>query len=83
MIRGSYVRSVGMLAMIALAIGMPSASGVAQTALSGSPIYKDPSQPIDRRVDDLLARMTLEEKAAQLVTTWEHKDKIQTDAGAF
>ena len=83
MIRGSYVRSVGMLAMIALAIGMPSASGVAQTALSGSPIYKDPSQPIDRRVEDLLARMTLEEKAAQLVTSWEHKDKIQTNAGAF
>jgi len=83
MIRGNYVRSVGMLAMIALAIGMPSASGVAQTALSGSPIYKDPTQPIDRRVEDLLARMTLEEKAAQLVTSWEHKDKIQTDAGAF
>ena len=29
-------------------------------------LYKDPSQPIERRVEDLLSRMTLEEKAAQL-----------------
>lgn len=28
--------------------------------------YKDPSQPVTARVEDLLARMTLEEKAAQL-----------------
>ncbi len=30
-------------------------------------VYQDPSQPIDRRVDDLVSRMTLEEKASQLV----------------
>jgi beta-glucosidase len=29
--------------------------------------YLDPAQPIDRRVDDLVSRMTLEEKASQLV----------------
>jgi beta-glucosidase len=29
-------------------------------------LYKDPAQPIERRVDDLLGRMTLEEKAGQL-----------------
>ena len=28
--------------------------------------YEDPRRPIEERVDDLLARMTLEEKAAQL-----------------
>ena len=31
--------------------------------------YLDPAQPVDRRVDDLVARMTLEEKASQLVNT--------------
>jgi beta-glucosidase len=31
------------------------------------PIYKDPSAPLDRRVDDLLSRMTLEEKVSQLM----------------
>lgn len=29
-------------------------------------LYKDPSRPVAERVEDLLARMTLEEKAAQL-----------------
>lgn len=29
-------------------------------------VYKDPQQPVEKRVEDLLSRMTLEEKAAQL-----------------
>lgn len=29
-------------------------------------IYKDPSQPIEKRVDDLVSRMTLEEKISQM-----------------
>lgn len=33
-------------------------------------VYKDPSQSIDKRVDDLLAHMTLEEKCAQLGSYW-------------
>jgi beta-glucosidase len=32
-----------------------------------APVYLDPSQPVDVRVDDLVSRMTLEEKASQLV----------------
>ena len=31
-----------------------------------TPIYKDPSQPIEKRVDDLISRMTLKEKVGQL-----------------
>ncbi|MBY0279513.1 glycoside hydrolase family 3 C-terminal domain-containing protein [Candidatus Binatia bacterium] len=31
-----------------------------------SELYRDPSQPLERRVDDLLARMTLAEKVEQL-----------------
>ena len=30
------------------------------------PAYRDPSQPIERRVEDLLGRMTLDEKFWQL-----------------
>ena len=37
----------------------------AQTA--AGPAYLDPSQPINVRVDDLIKRMTLEQKATQLV----------------
>lgn len=47
------------------------------------PLYKDIGQPIDARVDDLLGRMTLEEKVAQLVAIWLKKDAIQTPAGDF
>lgn len=35
--------------------------------MSTVPFYKDPQQPIDVRVDDLLQRMTLEEKIGQLM----------------
>jgi len=40
---------------------------VAQSTPSGSPVYLDPAQPIGVRVADLISRMTLEEKASQLV----------------
>lgn len=33
-------------------------------AQSSVPVYKDPKQPIDKRVDDLVSRMTLEEKVS-------------------
>jgi len=38
-----------------------------QKGSAASPLYLDPSQPIEVRVNDLLSRMTLEEKASQLV----------------
>jgi len=38
-------------------------------AATDTPLYLDPSQPIDARVDDLVGRMTLEEKAGQMLFT--------------
>src|SRR5215217_7513861 len=49
----------------------------------GRPLYRDASQPVAVRVEDLLARMTLEEKVAQMLSVWEHKDRIQTPSGDF
>lgn len=43
------------------------ALAVASLPLAGQ-TYKDPHQPIEKRVDDLLSRMTLEEKASQLLS---------------
>jgi beta-glucosidase len=37
---------------------------------STSPLYRDPSRSIEERVDDLLTRMTREEKTAQLGSAW-------------
>ena len=47
------------------------------------PLYKDAAQPIDARVQDLLGRMTIEEKAAQLIGIWLTKARIQTPEGEF
>ena len=61
--------------------------GIAASAPVGAqqsrPLYKDPRQPVERRVEDLLGRMTLEEKVAQLLTLWEQKAKVQTSDGHF
>src|SRR5580704_15543359 len=46
---------------------MNAVIGSAQTNSAGSPLYLDPTQTVEVRVDDLVSRMTLEEKASQLV----------------
>ena len=74
------------LAAAAAALGVHGSSTVAQvSAPAGAQrlVYKDPSQPVERRVEDLLARMTIEEKAAQMVAVWLEKEKIQTPEGEF
>lgn len=45
----------------------------ATSVRSGAAIYKDPSAAVEARVEDLLARMTLEEKIAQITSVWESK----------
>jgi len=40
------------------------------------PLYKDPSADVDRRVDDLLSRMTLPEKIVQITAIWTQKPQI-------
>jgi beta-glucosidase len=45
-------------------------------AQSTAPAYKDPKLPVEARVEDLLARMTLEEKVAQMLSIWENKADV-------
>ncbi len=45
-----------------------------------TPLYKSPSAPAASRVKDLLARMTLEEKAAQMMCVWQEKAAKLVDA---
>jgi beta-glucosidase len=45
-------------------------------APAGSPIYKNPNAAIEARVDDLLSRMSLEEKVAQMQSVWDAKREV-------
>jgi beta-glucosidase len=62
-----------------------AAAGAAPALSMAAPArapYKDPAVPVTKRVDDLLGRMTLEEKIAQMDCVWNEKGKIE-EAGAF
>jgi len=58
----------------------PKNSPVARPARSAFPLYKDPTLAPEKRVKDLLARMTLEEKAAQMMCVWQQKATTLVDA---
>lgn len=46
----------------------------------GTPVYLDPSQAAERRIADLISRMTLEEKAAQLNHLSSRNDRLHIPA---
>jgi beta-glucosidase len=48
-------------------------------ASSKKPDYRDASLPAPKRVKDLLARMTLKEKAAQMICVWNEKANTLVD----
>jgi beta-glucosidase len=60
-----------------LALRAGAASAVAR------PLYKDPLAPAAARVEDLLARMTLEEKVLQMQCIWSQKATLQDTRGEF
>ena len=52
--------------LLALFVAHLLASGVARAKEPAAALYRDARQPIDKRIDDLLGRMTLEEKVGQM-----------------
>jgi beta-glucosidase len=50
--------------------GIVLAASVAWSQQSKRPIYQNPEAPVPERVRDLLGRMTLNEKVAQLQSQW-------------
>jgi beta-glucosidase len=58
----------------------PAAKKAGSTAAKKTPDYKNPKLDAARRVKDLLGRMTLEEKAAQMMCIWQKKPETMTDA---
>ena len=46
---------------------------------SAVPVYLEPNQPVERRIDDLIARMTLKEKVGQLNLPCVYVDELGKD----
>lgn len=66
-----------LLASSALALSYPAFGATAEL------IYRDAKAPVDLRVRDLLSRMTLEEKVAQLCCIWEAKGALLDENESF
>jgi beta-glucosidase len=67
--------------VLAVMLLTAAAISVAQTAQhAGVPAYLDPSQPVSVRVDDLVSKMSLEEKASQLVNQARAIPRLQVPA---
>jgi len=68
--------------LVAAALGVAAfhAGLAAQGAL---PPYRDAARSVDERAADLLARMTLDEKVAQLQGLWKRNAKMQGPGGVF
>src|SRR5437764_1684145 len=64
-------------ALLGLALVAATASAQARAP------YLDPTLPVERRIDDLLARMTLEEKVGQMLCLWQGKRAMTDSAGRF
>jgi beta-glucosidase len=63
--------------LCSVAAGMALAALAPAAAQKPAPAaYKDPHAPVEARVEDLLARMTLEEKVAQMMSVWEGKAEL-------
>jgi beta-glucosidase len=71
------------LLMVLTPITLPANAQDKPAAKPEAPRYKDASLPIDERVADLLARMTIEEKVGQIATGWENKVDVIDPTGTF
>ena len=75
----THIRTISQVVfLVALIFVLALLPAAAQNA--GGAVYLDPSQPINVRVDDLVGKMTLEEKASQLVNQARAIPRLQVPA---
>src|SRR5437016_5933895 len=66
-----FLRLLGVFFTLALLIAVVASRSSDQTKSQGQiPGYKNPHLSVEQRVADLLSRMTLEEKIAQMTCLW-------------
>jgi beta-glucosidase len=75
--------AIGLPGLAFLAACAPQAGPANASSITSRPdasaLYKSAKAPVDQRIDDLLARMTLDEKAQQLRCLSINPDRIQTN----
>lgn len=76
-INGKSAKVLTTFVLLLIFIVSPNSISVRVKAQENTP-YKNANLPIDERVKDLLSRMTLEEKAAQMVCLWMAKPNDNT-----
>jgi len=80
--RLDIVRHLGLKAVFLAGACVIAAAAGAQSRTAKA-VYKDPAASLEQRVEDLLSRMTLEEKIAQITAVWTTKDKLFDADNAF
>jgi beta-glucosidase len=80
---GAASPAAATLAGILLALTPFASTTATARPAHDQPLYKDPNASVEQRVDDLLSRMTLEEKIAQITCIWNRKQEILTPSGDF
>ncbi|MBI3474356.1 MAG: glycoside hydrolase family 3 C-terminal domain-containing protein [Acidobacteria bacterium] len=71
-------------AWIFLAVLFAAFSGLLGLAQAQEKLpYRNPALPVEQRVADLLSRMTLEEKVAQLGGSWQNRSIVQDETQFF
>ena len=76
--RREFLATVGGAAGLAVVPG-----AVAAASAKGMPVYKQADAPVNARVDDLIKRMTVDEKIAQLQCVWLTKKDLQNEDTCF
>src|SRR5580658_2604746 len=71
---------VRLLFLLIIVLSVAASTAAQTTGSSSIPPYLNPSLPMNDRVDDLVARMTLEEKASQLVNQARAIPRLQVPA---
>lgn len=70
--------------LVSIMFGLMSVAGTTHAQeLQDAPEYLNPDLPIEQRVEDLLGRMTLEEKLAQMLSMWQGRQAITNEQGEF
>ncbi|MFT7560152.1 MAG: beta-glucosidase [Flavobacteriales bacterium] len=82
-IKPSLIGSMSCLVLASMVFFSPTVLADKKMTDLDKALYKDPKQNINTRIDDLLSRMSLEEKVAQMLTIWQKRQEIESEEGAF